>query len=122
HPPGADIDLLETVVRSFGHQPDAIAPIEAGRVNAHWRVQSAEESLVLRRYSPMRSVAAIEQEHMVLAYAALRGWPVARPLSAPGDATFVEAGGARFALFPFLEGEPAPLESTSHRRIKGRLL
>ncbi len=84
--------------------------------NVHWRIETATEPLVLRRYRPKSSVAEINYEFAVLNHLAGRGWPVAAPTD---DLRWHD--GTAYALFPFLTGTPRP-SSPEHRRDLGRLL
>ena len=115
---GAEAD----VVRLFGIEPTRVAPVPAATINEHWWVDAGGRRFVLRRYRKERSAAAIDWEHRLLRHAAGLGWPVAVPIATGGGSTATEVEGSTFALFPFLEGEPAAVESLAHVRIKGRLL
>jgi Ser/Thr protein kinase RdoA (MazF antagonist) len=84
--------------------------------NIHWRIETATEPVVLRRYRPESSVAEINYEFAVLKHLASRGWPVAAPVE---DLCWYD--GMAYALFPFLTGTPKP-SSPEHRRDLGRLL
>jgi homoserine kinase type II len=97
-----------------------VRDVRTGRVNRHWRVTAGGREYVLRRYTAHRSRAAIAFEHALLAHAAARGWPVAVPVLAAGDATVGEYAGGRYALFPALAGRPGRYGSRA--REKGRLL
>lgn len=120
---GVDVqDLAELLGSRWNSKPGRIVPIEAGRVNQHWRIQASNGAFVLRRYSALRSNEAIDAEHAVLMTAFGRGWPVAVPIPDAAGATLAELDGGRYSLFPYLAGEPAPQESQAHRRIKGRML
>ncbi|MDP9238539.1 MAG: phosphotransferase [Chloroflexota bacterium] len=119
----ADASVLRDVLARYGIVASTITPIPAGRMNRHWRVEAADGAVyALRRYTPERSPAAIAFEHGVIEDISRRGWPVAAPLGSDDGATFVSIGGQRYALFPFLGGQPGPPYSAAHLRTKGRLL
>lgn len=84
--------------------------------NVHWRIETATEPLVLRRYRAGSSVEEINYEFAVLAHLASRGWRVAAPI----DGLRWHEGMA-YALFPYLSGTPKH-SSPTHRRALGRLL
>ena len=115
-------ELAKLLEAQWGIRAGRIVPIESGRVNSHWRVETRDSVFVVRRYTVLRSDAAIAAEHLVLDAARARGWPVAAPLPGIDGAALAHAAGGRYSLFPFLRGRPAPLDSQAHRRIKGRLL
>ena len=93
-------------LHAWGIEPAALAPLAGGAVNEHWRVEAAAGPLVLRRYHRTHAREATPYEHALLRYLDGNGWPVAAPLSTPAGETTVEAGGGRWALFPFLPGAP----------------
>jgi homoserine kinase type II len=120
--------MLGSVLAAFGIEPESIRNIRTGRVNRHWRVTAAGREYAVRRYgSPpyyprAHTPETIAFEHDALRHAAAKGWPVPVPIAALDNSTLVERGGALYALFPFLEGRPAPPHSARDLRIKGRLL
>ena len=118
----APADEACSALAAFGVTAQKMSPIAAGRMNRHWLVETGDGRLVLRRYTPARSVTAIEWEHRLIAFTARRGWPVAEAMPVSSGVTFATIDSKHFALFPFLPGEPAPRESVPARRIKGRLL
>jgi homoserine kinase type II len=114
--------LLDEVLAHFGVENATIHDIRTGRVNKHWRVEAGSDTYALRRYTPQRSISAINYEHDILRYMAARGWPVAAPLlGVDGTQTLVHVGGRTYWLFPFLPGSPAP-QNAHYARAKGRLL
>lgn len=115
-------DDFTTVLARFGVTADAIEPLTAGAVNAHWRVRAGQGLYVLRRYNRRHDPAGTAYEHAVLAHLAGRGWPVAPPYASTDGSTVVEVEGLRFALFPFLPGRPAPAGDLRALRLKGMLL
>ncbi len=118
----ATAEALREILARFGVAPDEVRDIRAGRVNRHWRIVAGGAPYALRRYTGDRTPDAIAYEHTMLARLAARGWPVAAPLRSRDDTTLAEAGGSRYALFPFLPGRPAPYSSVRYLAIKGRLL
>jgi homoserine kinase type II len=113
---------VEEALRQFGLAEAHVRAIRSGRVNQHWHVATPGRELVLRRYTPTRSLAAIAWEHELLALAAAQGWPVAVPLAPVDGSPVVTVDDARYSLFPRLPGRPAPYERLWAKRIKGRLL
>ncbi len=114
-------ETLRDVLARFDVNDASIRDIRTGRVNKHWRIGTASEEYVLRRYNAHRTHAAIAYEHDVLRYLAGKNWPVAAPLAA-GSKTIVEADGRLYALFRLLPGRPSPYVSDRYSRLKGRLL
>jgi len=122
------LDVLRDALARFRIDPVAVRLIRKGNLNRHWRVSDGKREYALRRYDVpphmphVRTREGIAFEHEALRHAAARGWPVAEPLrDARGDA-LVDAGGALFAVFPWLEGRPVTANSLRYGRIKGRLL
>jgi hypothetical protein len=72
---------LRLVLAAYGLANVRPYRVDAGRNNEHWYVGAG---LVLRRYGPFRSDAAIDYEHAILGQLRERGWPVAVPI--PSDA------------------------------------
>lgn len=75
---------LRLVLAAYGLRDVRPYRVGAGRNNEHWYVGAG---LVLRRYGPFRSDAAIDYEHAILGQLRERGWPVAVPI--PSDASLV---------------------------------
>ena len=73
--------LHSLVLAAYGLENVRPYRIGAGRNNEHWYVGAG---LVLRRYGPFRSDAAIDYEHDIVGQLRERGWPVAVPI--PSDA------------------------------------
>jgi len=114
--------LLDDVLMRFGVANASIHDIRSGRVNKHWRVETGDDTYALRRYTPQRSVSAVNYEHNILRHIDAHGWPVAAPLpSLEGTQTLAHVGGRMYSLFPFLTGSPAP-QNARYARAKGRLL
>jgi len=113
---------LNAVLAQFGIDNATIRDIRTGRVNRHWRVETANQTFALRRYTPRRSLAAIRYEHDMLRHLDARGWPVAPPVpSVDGSQTLAHVDGRSYSLFPFLPGRPSP-QAPRYARLKGRLL
>jgi Ser/Thr protein kinase RdoA (MazF antagonist) len=110
------------VLERFGLTAERVMPLTGGSVNAHWRVTAGGTEYVLRRYNRRHDPAGTAYEHEVLRYLAGRGWPVAAPLPADDGRTVVGWEGERYALFPFLPGEPARYGNRDALRLKGRTL
>jgi Ser/Thr protein kinase RdoA (MazF antagonist) len=72
---------LRLVLAVYGLENVRPYRVDTGRNNEHWYVGAG---LVLRRYGPFRSDAAIGCEHAILGQLRERGWPVAVPI--PSDA------------------------------------
>ena len=70
---------LRLVLAAYGLENVRPYRIDAGRNNEHWYVGAG---LVLRRYGPFRSDAAIDYEHAIVGQLRERGWPVAVPIPA----------------------------------------
>lgn len=75
---------------------------------------------MLRRYHPRQSAPSVAYEHRLLRFLADHDWPVAPPIVA-GTGSQLETEAGRWALFPFVEGEPPPLTNRALQR-KGALL
>jgi Ser/Thr protein kinase RdoA (MazF antagonist) len=122
-------ESLTEVLAAFGIVPTDIRDIRTGRMNKHWRISDNSRTFALRRYRRERShllpdaqLKSIEYEHIMLAHLAGRDWPVAAPIRALDSDTIVEHDDQIYALFPFLEGSPAPYNNVRYLRIKGSLL
>ncbi len=116
------VAALDAVLAEFAIAGATIRDIRTGRVNRHWRIETAAETFVLRRYHERRSAAAIQYEHDVLRHLVGRGWPVAPPIPAgEGSSTIVGSGGRHYSLFPLLPGRPSP-QNPRYARLRGRLL
>ena len=93
---------LRLVLAAYGLENIRPYRIGAGRNNEHWYVGAG---LVLRRYGPFRSDAAIGYEHAIVGQLRERGWPVAVPVpSGAGRTVVVDEDGRRYSLFPRLVG------------------
>lgn len=110
------------VLEAFGLDGAASIALEGGLVNRHWRVEHEGQSIVIRRYHPTRTRAAIGWEQRLVEHAATRGWPVARPVSAVDGTLLVEDAGRFWSVAPFLPGEPGAAETPAQYHICGRLL
>jgi Ser/Thr protein kinase RdoA (MazF antagonist) len=69
-----------------------------------WQIISGPRRLVAKRYHAWLADDAIRYEHSVLGHLSARRFPVAAPLPAPGGATWLLSEGARWALYPALDG------------------
>ena len=92
-----------------------------GAANEHWRAESDAGVRVLRRYNPRRAAESLPYEHALLRFLADRSWPVAAPIPTAADETVVETDRGRWALFPFMRGEPPPSNGLTLQR-KGSVL
>lgn len=92
---------LRLVLAAYGLENVRPYRIDAGRNNEHWYVGAG---LVLRRYGPFRSDAAIDYEHAILGQLRERGWPVAVPIPSAAGRMVVADDGRRYSLFPRLAG------------------
>lgn len=113
--------VLAEVLAAFDIKDAVVHDIRSGRVNKHWRIESGGATYALRRYTPQRSPQAIDYEHATLRHLEARSWPVAAPIAAHEGQAAVEVGGSRFALFPFLPGQPLPNDERL-AYLKGGLL
>ncbi|MGE3077002.1 MAG: phosphotransferase enzyme family protein [Dehalococcoidia bacterium] len=114
----------EQVLDAFGLAGAKPTMFERGLVNRHWLASRVEESIVIRRYHPSRTAAAIGWEQRLVRRAASRSWPVAAPIPAADGSHLVSHEGRFWAAAPFLPGEPRNLESgtPAQYNIVGRLL
>jgi Ser/Thr protein kinase RdoA (MazF antagonist) len=108
-------DSLGEVLTQWSVEASGISLLQ-DHGNVHWRIETATEPLVLRRYRAESAAEEINYEFAVLNHLAGRGWPVAAPID---DLRWHD--GLAYALFPFLTGTPKP-SSPEHRRELGRLL
>ncbi len=92
---------LRLVLAAYGLENVRPYRIDAGRNNEHWNVGAG---LVLRRYGPFRSDAAIDYEHAIVGQLRERGWPVAVPIPSDAGRMVVVDDGRRYSLFPRLVG------------------
>ena len=92
---------LRLVLAAYGLENVRPYRIDAGRNNEHWYVGAG---LVLRRYGPFRSDAAIDYEHAIVGQLRERGWPVAVPIPSDAGRMVVVDDGRRYSLFPRLAG------------------
>jgi len=113
---------LRLVLAAYGLENVRPYRVGAGRNNEHWYVGAG---LVLRRYGPFRSDAAIGYEHAIVGQLRERGWPVAVPIPSDAGRSVVVADGRRYSLFPRLAGRrgiPArPRQPKELGRLLGRL-
>ena len=110
---------LRLVLAAYGLENVHPHRIDAGRNNEHWYVGAG---LVLRRYGPFRSDAAIDYEHAIVGQLRERGWPVAVPIASDAGRTVVVDDGRRYSLFPRLAGRRGIPERPRQPRELGRLL
>src|ERR1700733_4963172 len=86
---------LRLVLAAYGLENVRPYRIDAGRNNEHWYVGAG---LVLRRYGPFRSDAAIGCEHAIVGQLRERGWPVAVPIPSDAGCLVVVDDGRRYSL------------------------
>jgi homoserine kinase type II len=110
---------LRLVLAAYGLENVRPYRIDAGRNNEHWYVGAG---LVLRRYSPFRSDAAIGYEHAIVGQLRERGWPVAVPIPSDAGRMVVVDDGRRYSLFPRLVGRRGSPRQPRQPRELGRLL
>jgi len=110
---------LRLVLAAYGLENVRHYRIDAGRNNEHWYVGAG---LVLRRYGPFRSDAAIDYEHAIVAELQERGWPVAVPIPSDAGRMVVVDDGRRYSLFPRLVGRRGSPGRPRQPRELGRLL
>ena len=110
---------LRLVLAAYGLENARPYRIGAGRNNEHWYVGAG---LVLRRYGPFRSDAAIDYEHAIVGQLRERGWPVAVPIPSAAGRMVVVDDGRRYSLFPRLAGRRGIPGRPRQPRELGRLL
>jgi len=110
---------LRLVLAAYGLEIVRPYRVDAGHNNEHWYVGAG---LVLRRYGPFRSDAAIDYEHAILGQLRERGWPVAVPIPSAAGRRVVVDDGRRYSLFPRLAGRRGIPERPRQPRELGRLL
>jgi Ser/Thr protein kinase RdoA (MazF antagonist) len=110
---------LRLVLAAYGLENVRPYRIGAGRNNEHWYVGAG---LVLRRYGPFRSDAAIGYEHAIVGQLRDRGWPVAVPVPSAAGRLVVVDDGRRYSLFPRLAGRRGSPGRPRQPRELGRLL
>lgn len=119
--PTADRAAIVEALRAWGIAGADVRPLGEGAANEHWRVElPGQAPRVLRRYHPRQSAASVAYEHRLLHFLAGRDWPVAPPIVAGGGSQ-LETDAGRWALFPFVPGEPPPVTNRALQR-KGALL
>jgi len=110
---------LRLVLAAYGLENVRPYRVDAGRNNEHWYVGAG---LMLRRYGPSRSDAAIDYEHAILGQLRKRGWPVAVPIPSDAGRLVVADDGRRYSLFPRLAGRRGIPARPRQPRELGRLL
>jgi homoserine kinase type II len=110
---------LRLVLAEYGLENVRPYRVDAGRNNEHWYVGPG---LVLRRYGPFSSDAAIGFEHAILGQLRERDWPVAVPIPSDAGRLVVAADGRRYCLFPRLAGRRGSPARPRQPRELGRLL
>ena len=99
-----------------GERP-ALSDRRGSHNNEHWYVGAG---LVLRRYGPFRSDAAIDYEHAIVGQLRERGWPVAVPIPSDAGRMVVVDDGRRYSLFPRLVGRHgSPRRPRQPRELRG---
>lgn len=111
----------ETVLEAFGLGGAVPQFIARGNMNHHWAIGVPGKGTVVKRYNALRTAPAVVWEHALIAYAAGRGWPVAKPIAAAGSTVF-EHEGQLWSAAPYLRGEHGSETSVGMRTIYGRLL
>ncbi|MGE0601955.1 MAG: phosphotransferase enzyme family protein [Dehalococcoidia bacterium] len=114
----------ETVLEAFGFVGANSKMFERGVINRHWLVARGDESIVIRRYHPSRTAAAIGWEQRLVQQAASRSWPVAAASPAADGSILFAHEGRFWAAAPFLPGESRSpgSETPAQYHIIGRLL
>ena len=110
---------LRLVLAAYGLENARPYRIGAGRNNEHWYVGAG---LVLRRYGPFRSDAAIDYEHAIVAAAPGARLAGRGPDSSAGGRMVVVDDGRRYSLFPRLAGRRGSPGRPRQPRELGRLL
>ncbi|MCK9485958.1 MAG: phosphotransferase [Dehalococcoidia bacterium] len=119
--PGGDRPAIEEALGAFGIEQASVEPLSGGAVNEHWRVDAPGlPARVLRRYHPRQTQDSVAYEHRLLQYLANRDWPVA-PAIVAGGGSQLETEAGRWALFPFVHGDP-PANTRRSLQRKGALL
>lgn len=119
---------LDTVLVRHGMrrtaQPQAVS---GGTLNLNLRVPTEAGPLFARRYRRELDPERLSYEHAVTNWVAGRGIPAVAPLVSPDGETVVEVSGARWSLFPWVDGRPpirgkiTPSEAIAIGDVHGRI-
>lgn len=92
-------------LRAFGVEA-AAAPVRLrrGALNRNYRVETTGGRMFLRRHRDGLSLAAVAHEHEIIRWAGERGLPVVMPLPTASGTSVIDVAGARWSLFPWVEG------------------
>jgi homoserine kinase type II len=98
-------------------------PVLSGTLNWNFRIASDGGDLFVRRYRDDLESPRIQGEHHLVKWAEERGIPAPLPNETPDDRTFVEIGGGRWSVYPWIDGELVERGSLSatQRRTLGAL-
>ncbi|MBI3970720.1 MAG: phosphotransferase [Chloroflexi bacterium] len=101
-PPAAALRVADELVRRYRLGNLLRAEVAyGGLLNQNLVATSARGSYFLKGYR-YADPAPIAREHRLIAFVAEQGLPAVAPLSTPGGATFLRAGGRYWAVFPLL--------------------
>lgn len=110
------------VLVAFGLAGGSQQAFDLGSVNRHWRVETRDEVVVVRRYGVLRGHGAIRWEQRLMTFAAGKGWPVPLARPATDGSAAVTFEGGMWTCHRFLDGQPAAGDTPASRHILGRLL
>ncbi len=105
-------EAVAAAANAFGIVPISIEKMKGGLQNDTWRVATAQDTFVLRRYGDMRfkyhmrTSATVQWEHRFLAHLHAQGIGVAPAIPDAAGRTLIRKAGGRWSLFPFLECSP----------------
>lgn len=104
----AAADAVHDALASYGlseYQARKTSQSQTQQPRAHvWEVRAGGRRFALKRFHSWLATDAIRYEHSVLAHLDRRRLPVAPSIPANDSATIVASGGARWALYPALDG------------------
>lgn len=78
--------------------------VEAGTLNANYRVRTADGAIFLRLHRPDHGLERILAEHDVLAFVAARAIPVPLPMRTAAGATVFAGESGIWSAYPWIEG------------------
>lgn len=110
-------DLVEPLQNRFG-RIEGVRPMEPGTSgNLHWRLDTSEgQCVLLRRYSPDRTLAQARWEQDLLDHLRGANWPVASCLLLVGEEPEI------FGLFEYVAGDEPGTRTAEGNREAGRHL
>ncbi len=107
--------------------PSFVSPVPGGSLNWNFRVEAGEAVYFLRCHRPNLETERIEGEHTLVTWIAERRIPAPVPIPTLTGGTLVVIGDHRWALYPWLPGEPVergtltPAQARSLGAMHGRI-